>query len=255
MSAPGDLIQPFLATLPQSYRDRWGIEASRAHASLALDGEGALARVGIVQLEGEGEPTLCVVTRDRPGLLAMISEALMRHQLDVVDAEAYTRHIEGQPPQALDLFWVRHIDGEGRSRSASAEDAAAVERTLLEVLATERQNRAQAPTRLPTPRVEGSAEARAVVRFLEDDEGGLTTLEVETNDRAGLLLALSEALFGEGVQIVRSEVRTRAGEVSDRFVISELDGTAIGAERRLAVQVAVLTAIDPASWRTDAEPS
>jgi hypothetical protein len=40
-------------------------------------------------------------------------------------------------------------------------------------------------------------------------------------------------------------VKTVSNRVFDRFHIVEFDGSAIGAARRLEIQVAVLTAVDP----------
>jgi hypothetical protein len=95
--------------------------------------------------------------------------------------------------------------------------------------------------------------ADALVRFLDDSDGGLLTLEVETTDRSGLLMALSKALFEQRVQIVRSEVRTVSGRVFDRFTVVEFDGSGISPARRLDIQVAVLHAIEPA--RRSSPPS
>ena len=93
---------------------------------------------------------------------------------------------------------------------------------------------------LPTP-----SSTETVVRFLEGNDGSFTTLEVETGDRSGLLLALSQALFKQRVQIVTSQVKTVNNRVYDRFNIVEFDGSPITPARRLEIQVAVLAAIDP----------
>jgi UTP:GlnB (protein PII) uridylyltransferase len=84
-----------------------------------------------------------------------------------------------------------------------------------------------------------------VVRFLEGQDGTFSTLEVETFDRSGLLLALSQALFAQRVQIVGSQVKTRNNRVFDRFHIVEFDNQPISPARRLEIQVAILSAIDP----------
>ena len=83
------------------------------------------------------------------------------------------------------------------------------------------------------------------MRFLEASDGSFSTLEVETGDRSGLLLALAQALFNQRVQIVSSQVKTTGTRVYDRFSIVELDGSPISPSRRLEIQVAVLTAVDP----------
>ena len=87
--------------------------------------------------------------------------------------------------------------------------------------------------------------AETVVRFIEGEDGSFTTLEVETGDRSGLLLSLSQALFKQRVQIVASQVKTVNNRVYDRFSIVEFDSKPISPARRLEIQVAVLTAIDP----------
>jgi UTP:GlnB (protein PII) uridylyltransferase len=69
-------------------------------------------------------------------------------------------------------------------------------------------------------------------------------LEVETTDRSGLLLSLSQALFEQNVTIDASEVKTLEGKVRDRFHIVEISGAPITPERRLEIQVAVIGALE-----------
>ena len=94
---------------------------------------------------------------------------------------------------------------------------------------------------IPPPARTGARETR--VRFLEDREGMLNMLEVETDDRTGMLLVLSRTLFEQNVQIVSSQVRTEAGRVRDRFEVTELDDSPISPNRRLSLQVAILSAV------------
>ena len=85
------------------------------------------------------------------------------------------------------------------------------------------------------------------VRFIEG-ENGCSMLEVETSERSGFVHGLSHALIQESVQIVRAEVkRVSSGGTVDRFTIAEHDGSPIRAAKRLALQVAVLSAVDLAS--------
>jgi UTP:GlnB (protein PII) uridylyltransferase len=119
-------------------------------------------------------------------------------------------------------------------------DIVAVKGTLLELLG---KKGPLAPKKrvvvVPTP---GSAETS--VRFLEHPSEARLTLELDTNDRAGLLLAVSEALFREGVQIVGSRIRTSGARVLDRFDLLELDGSRISGTRLQRIQLAVLAAVD-----------
>ncbi len=235
-------IRAFVASMPRGYRYVFSERGIRDHAGLALGRQGALVRVGRFHAGRDlGAAPLCVVADDRPGLLAVISAALVMESLDVVHAEAYTRRRDDAVLEAVDVFWVRDL------RAASVE-ALSQERlqSLEDVLGRFLRGEipvAEAQTAAGSRPPGGTYEAN--VRFLESADGTLTTLEVQTVDRAGLLLALSHALFARGVQIVRSEVHTSHDKVQDRFELQELDGSPIGADRRLEIQVAVLAAIDP----------
>lgn len=238
--AEGSLTQ-FLATMPKSYRHVFSERGMTDHAALVAARGDAVVRVGRFHSRRDLKAApLCVVADDRPGLLAVISAALVTERLDVVHAEAYTRQRSGVGPEAVDVFWV-HDRGGPERQDLDEDRLRSFEDTLRRFLLGERSlEEAQVSVARPT-----AAHLDTTVRFIEDGDGQLGVLEVETVDRAGLLLALSQALFTQQVQIVRSEVHTYRDRVQDRFSIRELDGNPIGAERRLAIQVAVLAAIDP----------
>jgi [protein-PII] uridylyltransferase len=181
------------------------------------------------------------VAEDRPGLLATISAALVVCGLDVIEAEAYTRKTDKKPDEAVDIFWIRHEAIERRKLRVSREEVAQFCQTLCGMLEGKLDRRRLGDEKpVATP-----SSSETIVRFIEDASGSFSTLEVETGDRSGLLLALSRALFNQRVQIVGSHVKTRGNRVFDRFSIVEFDGSPVSATRRLEIQVAVLSAIDP----------
>ena len=232
-------LQQFAETLPDAYRAHFSWPAIREHATLsALRKTGAPA-VGPCTAPRLPGTALCIIADDRPGLLAVISAALLREKLDVIGAEAYTRKLPNQR-EALDIFWVQRASSDDPRRPLTVNEIERVEQTLASMLADQLQP-AGRPTTIPPAPVRASAEVN--VRFVEDKEGQLSWLEVEADDRAGLLLTLSRALFEQKVQIVASHVRTIAGRVSDKFVITELNDDPIANERRLQIQVAVLAAV------------
>jgi [protein-PII] uridylyltransferase len=182
-----------------------------------------------------------VIADDRAGLLAVISAALLRERLDVIGAEAYTRRITNRQREALDVFWVQRLGADDPRRPLAPGEIQRVEQTLASMLADQLQPIARPPSAPPSKPPGSSVEA--TVRFVEDKEGQLSWLEVETDDRGGLLQTLSRALFEQKVQIVSSHVRTIGGRVSDKFAITELDDAPISNDRRLQIQVAVLAAV------------
>jgi [protein-PII] uridylyltransferase len=237
-----DSENAFEASMPASYRKNFDGAAIAVHARLAKSRPAHAVKVGSFP-SGRPGTALCVVADDRPGLLATISAALVIQRLDVIEAEAYTRREHGRPDEAVDVFWVRHDPPEKRGAPVTAEDIEGLRTTLMGLLEGRVDRERASDPGLVRPETPSSVET--VVRFLEGDDGSFATLEVETGDRSGLLLALAQALFQQRVQIIASQVKTNGVRVFDRFSIVELDGKPIGAPRRLEIQVAVLTAVDP----------
>ncbi len=249
-SAPSSeaFLRTFTASLPASYRGNFDAQAIAAHARVARERESAPANIGAFFSSRVPGAAICVVADDRPGLLATISAALVLCGLDVIEAEAYTRRIPGQHDEAVDIFWVRHEDPTDHRLMLSSEEILQLCQTLIGLMDGKvERKRADSSGRIAlTP-----AAKETVVRFIEGEDGTFATLEVETFDRSGLLLALSQALFSQRVQIVGSQVKTRGGRVYDRFHIVELDYKPISSARRLEIQVAILSAIDPVPDDTD----
>jgi [protein-PII] uridylyltransferase len=240
-STENDRAQAFAASMPESYRKNFDGAARAVHVRLA-DSRSNGVRIGSFPSPRAGT-ALCVVADDRPGLLATISAALVIERLDVIEAEAYTRRVRGRTDEAFDVFWVRHDAEARRGDSITPDDVETLRSTLVGLLEGRVDRERASDPSLIRPATPSSVQT--VVRFLEGEDGSFTTLEVETGDRSGLLLALAQALFQQRVQIVASQVKTNGERVFDRFSIVELDGKPIGAPRRLEIQVAVLTAVDP----------
>ena len=228
--------------MPRRYREKHDEAASEAHARVALERGDAIAHAGMLSPSRGAPSTLCIVAEDRPGLLAIISAALVLAGVDVMDAEAHTRRTSGGRAEAVDLFWVRRAGQERHGEPLTPPDIAEVNSVLIGLL----EGRVDEETARPPEVAPAAGPIETTVRFLGEDDGSLSVLEVETDDRSGLLLALARALFRQRVQIEQSEVKTNGGRVRDRFSIVELSGAPISPERRLGIQVAVLGAVDPA---------
>lgn len=229
-------LTEFARSLPNDYRTRFDADQIAVHFQTLEDRARSRSSVAVRRFPWPqpGITGLCVVAEDRPGLLSNISRALSEFGCDVDSALAFTRpSTEGRPAEALDLFFVRYT--EGPFGEAREDELAELLRKILS---------GNYESRLPPPS-QASAASDTTVRFLEDESGSLSVLEVETNDRSGLLWALTRALHRENVQIVSSKIKTNGGRVQDRFVICETDGSPIRPERRLVIQVAVLTALAP----------
>jgi [protein-PII] uridylyltransferase len=235
------IVKAFAESMPSNYRSVFDWPAISEHASIARrrrSGQPSVGRCYAPRLPGH---PLCIVADDQPGLLATISAALTGERLDVIAAEAYTRRVSESQREAVDVFWVRRLDAPHEERALPLEVLERLETKIAQLLLEHFDpHNARLPTQ-PPPALAAFKETS--VKFLEDRNGMLSTLVVEASDRTGMLLVLTRALFEQHVQIVSSVVRTENGRAKDRFEITELDDTPIRPERRLLVQVAVLSAI------------
>jgi [protein-PII] uridylyltransferase len=230
-------IREFAETLPPDYRERFDSDQIAIHAAAAerRGRTGHAVAASLFPWNQPGTQALCVVAEDRPGLLSKLSRALTELGCDVDSALAFTRSpLNGGAAEAVDFFFLRTGGPAGSSFDESTvRDFVELTEQILN------EDRDSGPPSVSAPR----GVSDTTVRFLEDQSGALSVLEVETSDRSGLLWALTRALYQENVQIIGSKISTVGGRVHDRFVLRELDGSPIGAERRFVIQVAVLTAL------------
>lgn len=235
-------LRDFVDSMPQSYRDRHDARAMTDHARLAARRRGR-AVAGAFRCSQPGLP-LCVVATDRPGLLSTISAALVLSRLDVLAAEAWGRTTAAGDSEAVDLFWVRDATEPDQSVWGGPEQIARFH-SLLVVMLDGTFDRASLARSFRRGTRAGLGDTR--VRFVLTAEGTLSGIDVETQDRPGLLFALTSALFAQRLEITRSEVRTVGNRVFDRFYFRELDGAPVDAERESGIEREVLSALRPDS--------
>lgn len=242
---PLSAMAPFYASMPERYREVFDLSEAREHAAIVARRGSQAVHVEVWRRLPKGGVILCVVADDRIGLLSFISASLVAQGMDILAAQAYTRApAKGQPGEAVDFLTIARAGG---PHSLPLPVLKADVTRITEVLAqlvTGKTTIADVVRRLPpaNPIPKG---ASTRIRFDEADGAGLTVLTVETFDRPGLLLVITQALSRAGVQIIASEAGTQpSGAVVDRFTIVEADGTPIGNQKRGRVQMELFVAIE-----------
>lgn len=238
MVAPRD-IEGFVASMPARYTRTFTCATIEQHARTSHARGKRPVNVGLFSCDLRPGTGLSVVAPDRPGLLAMIGLAFDNCGLDIIEAEVFTRYVFGGEDEAVDLFWVRR-KGQSSITKLNPSEIRQIRDTLVRLLV-------RAPKEL-LPAVDSGyrtpAATGTLVRFLEDIAGRFATLEIETNDRSGLLLGVCQALFHEGIQIVGSRIKTENGRIKGRFEVAELTERPIEEARRHVIKLAVLHAVD-----------
>ncbi|SET53184.1 UTP--GlnB (protein PII) uridylyltransferase, GlnD [Oceanicella actignis] len=182
----------------------------------------------------------CFYMADHPGIFSRMAGAIALAGANVVDARTFTT-ADGY---ACSVFWIQ--DPGGRPYDAARLDRLrrAIDRTLAgEVVARE----ALKPKRKLKKRV---SEFRVPTRVVFDNESSdlYTVIEVDTQDRIGLLHDLTRALTASNVSIVSAIIATYGAQAVDVFYVKDLFGLKIRNPAKMrAIEERLRAAIDAAA--------
>jgi len=178
---------------------------------------------------------VCVVAEDRPGLLALVTDALLVHGLSIQAAKVFCRRRADGEYEAVDFFQLRHARGDA---PVGAAEIAAFLQTLSELVAED----LVAASRQSTPPPSNSPALRVYFE-LEPRTHDEAVLAVEAPDCEGLLNAISNALAAQDAYIRASEICTEGGVARDRFELVSKSGQGFSAVRLCDIQQAVYAAL------------
>jgi [protein-PII] uridylyltransferase len=209
---------------------------------LVDEAESALAPVlGWHDDPDRGMTTVRVCTWDRAGLFSKIAGSLSAAGLNILSAQIFTRN-DGI---ALDTFSVTDLRTAGVAATEQREKFYEVlHRALTKgdvdfpaLIGRQKPHghvfQAYTGERMPTQ-----------VRFDNESAEHRTRLEIETEDRLGLLYAISKTLGELNLDIVGAKIFTEKGAAIDNFFIRESDGKQVlTVERHQTIELKVRTAI------------
>lgn len=215
--------------MPGSYAATFPAEETVEHAAVVLRRGQRL--VYAERCRAGGQEAVCLVMDDRPGLLALVTDALLIHGLSIRTAHAYCRARPDGVTEAVDFLAL----------DRAPLDAAEVESLLhsLTDLVSEEIRASTRPSLTPPSRG-----VRTRVYFDVDAlRRGHHVLLVEAPDAEGLLHAVTSALYAQGVRILTCQIITEAGTVRDRFELASVDGSVWSSAALCDIQLAVLEAM------------
>ncbi len=162
-----------------------------------------------------------VVTRDQPGLFSMIAGALTANNLNILWARITTR----TNGVAMDVFRVSHWIGTG-SMAMEDDRWLRVERDLEHVI-TGQQDIAGLVAAAHHVQSAGRKFVRHVPTEVTVDNRSseqFTVIDVFTQDRVGLLFAITHTLYRLGLLIHLARISTNADQALDVFYVSDREG-------------------------------
>jgi [protein-PII] uridylyltransferase len=188
-----------------------------------------------------------ICTWDRAGLFSKIAGSFSATGLNILSAQIFTRG-DGI---ALDTFFVTDAR---TGNLATREQREEFQKVLNKVL-TGRDvdlHALIAKHKITRPLYEAYVGERmpTIVSFDNESSETRTVIEIETEDRVGLLYAISETLTALQLDISGAKILTEKGAAIDSFYIRELGlGKVIAAERQKKIEDSLRKAIhelDPA---------
>ena len=184
-------------------------------------------------------PILCVVAEDRPGLLALVTDALLVQGAAIQSARAFCREFGQRPAEAVDFLGLRKVGHpDDVSAQLDSDGLQAFTKSLNELIAKDTAERAAPGAHSartgPTTRVYFERQSLADGTYL---------LVIDTPDSDGLLHAVSSALHAKGMRIMACEIRTVEGRAHDRFEVEPNPPRQLKDSELCDVQFAVLDAL------------
>jgi len=170
-----------------------------------------------------------VCTWDRAGLFSKIAGSLSAAGLNILSAQIFTR----SDGIVLDTFFVNDAKAGGL---AGAEQRDKFEAVLIQALTGQEVDFPAliARRKISRPVYEAYSGERlpTEVRFDNDTSETRTVIEVETEDRVGLLYAISQTFAELGLDISAARISTERGAAIDSFYLAESDARKIIAPER-----------------------
>lgn len=230
------VMNHFVATMPAAYERLYAAAEAAEHA--AIVGRRGSRPIHAELWQSAKGPILCVVADDTPGLLALVTDALLAQGLAVQSARAFCRVVGQERLEAVDFLELHSLGNPLGPLELDSDGLQAFTQSLSELLADDVAQRQAGAAAL-----RDSEPAARVYFERQPPSEGRYLLVVDAPDSDGLLHAISAALHAKGMRIMACEIRTVAGRARDRFEVEPSHQQALNDRELCDVQLAVLDAL------------
>ena len=210
-------VKAHLAMVTDRYLASTSVQRMAEHLRMLRRLAGASVVTELFHHPDLGSSDLVVVTRDVPGLFALIAGTLAAHGVNIISAQIHTR-ADGI---AIDTFQVNDPLGETLTSKARWT-------RLLDALRVVLTGEERVETLLERRRAAGRAPASAAgpPKIALDNQlsDAATVLEVKCPDRLGLLYLITRTLSALGLDIASARIATEIDQAFDTFYVHDRQG-------------------------------
>lgn len=226
----------FVATMPAAYGQLYDANEVAEHAAIASRRGAGLVHAELWQ-SAKG-PLLCVVAEDRPGLLALVTDALLVQGIAIQSARAFCRVVGQDRDEAVDFLELRALGGpDDVAAQLDGDGLQLFVQSMSELIA---DDIAQSSAGLPFAEI---ALSTRVYFERQPPADGRYLLVIDAPDSDGLLHVVSSVLHAKGMRIMACEIRTIEGRARDRFEVEPSSQRPLNDGELCDVQLAVLDAL------------
>ncbi|HEV8640217.1 MAG TPA: [protein-PII] uridylyltransferase [Methylomirabilota bacterium] len=215
-------VKAHLAMMSDRYLATTTVQRMAEHVRMVQGLDAAPVVTELFHHPDLGSSDLVVVTRDLPGLFALIAGTLAAHGVNIISAQISTR-ADGI---ALDTFQVNDPAGEAIllpahwARTLDALRAVIAGEQSVDAL-LERRRAARRPARDP--------ETPPKISLDNGLSDAFTVVEVKCPDRIGLLYLITRTLSALGLDIASARIATEIDQAFDTFYVHDGKGGKIEA--------------------------
>lgn len=215
-------LERWFAGLPDRYFALLEPKAIVRHVRLSEARGDRPAAIEVTHHPRKGFSEVAIVAIDAPGLLSKIAGVMLANRIDVIGAQIHSRsraEAPGGVGEALDVFWVR--DRYGRAIAADDPRWKRVEEDLARVLSGDEcvEDLVRARREKGTLKARKTPGVPTEIEIDNDASEDFTVIDIFTQDRLGVLYAITRTLTELGLDIALSKVATEAERVADCFYV------------------------------------
>ncbi len=230
-------LADWLAGLPDRYLASLTPGMIQRHALLTRARGDRPCVLDVIQRPKKGFSEVALVAADTPGFLARCAGVMLANRIDIIGAQISSRAavVPGEIGEALDVFYVR--DRYGRAIPPADARWQRVEDDLAAVLTGKADVDALVAARREqsTLKKRKTPDVPTEIEIDNDVASQFTVVDVFTQDRLGVLYAITRTLARLGLDVALSKVATEADRVADVFYVrDETTGAKIVDPARLA---------------------
>jgi [protein-PII] uridylyltransferase len=231
----------FLDGLPQRYLMSHSPEQVILHFEMASHLRKEPVQLGVRRVSGQHE--LTIVTADRKGLFSTLAGILYGWSMDITKASAFSNRagVVVDSFYFKDRFHTLELNPPERERFKKSVIGILLHEAPLDPLL---ESRLKADTKPPRLKVETR------LRYDDESSPGSTLLEVITQDRPGLLHAISATLAAENCSIEVALIDTEGAVAHDVFYLTS-NGEKLTREQQRSIEWALTTELSdslPSNW-------